>query len=60
MLCIQPQSGPIEESLRARSPLDKTIKIADSNDLIVVCGSLFTAGEAMTYFDPVKYRPDDL
>jgi dihydrofolate synthase/folylpolyglutamate synthase len=38
--------------------LDKAKKIADPKDLIVICGSLFTAGEALTYFDPETYRPD--
>lgn len=40
--------------------LDRAREIADSRDLIVVCGSLFTVGEAMTYFDPETFRPDDL
>ncbi|MEE9417941.1 MAG: folylpolyglutamate synthase/dihydrofolate synthase family protein [Desulfatiglandaceae bacterium] len=40
--------------------LDRAREIADPRDLIVVCGSLFTVGEAMTYFDPETYRPDDL
>ena len=40
--------------------LDKAREIADSYDIILVCGSLFTVGEALTYFDPEKYRPDDL
>ena len=38
--------------------LSRAIKAADPQDLIVVCGSLFTVGEALTYFDPVTYRPD--
>jgi len=24
----------------------------------VICGSLFTVGEALTYFDPETYMPD--
>jgi dihydrofolate synthase/folylpolyglutamate synthase len=40
--------------------LDRARQIADPRDLILVCGSLFTVGEAMTYFDPETYRPDDL
>lgn len=39
--------------------LDRAKEIADPCDLIVVCGSLFTVGEAMTYFDPGTYRTDD-
>ncbi len=38
--------------------LDKAKKMADSRDLILVSGSLFTVGEALTYFDPETYRPD--
>ena len=30
-------------------------EMADPNDLIVVCGSLFTVGEALTYLDPETY-----
>ena len=32
--------------------------LATSKDLIVVCGSLFTVGEALTCFDPIRYKPD--
>jgi dihydrofolate synthase/folylpolyglutamate synthase len=40
--------------------IEKARKIADPRDLIVICGSLFVVGEAMTYFDPETHRPDDL
>jgi dihydrofolate synthase/folylpolyglutamate synthase len=40
--------------------IEKAREIADPRDLIVICGSLFTVGEAMTYFDPETYRPDGL
>ncbi len=40
--------------------IKKAREIADPRDLIVICGSLFTVGEAMTYFDPETYRPDGL
>jgi dihydrofolate synthase/folylpolyglutamate synthase len=33
---------------------------AREGDLILICGSLFTVGEAMTYFDAKTYRPDGL
>ncbi|MBW1700881.1 MAG: hypothetical protein JRJ50_01955 [Deltaproteobacteria bacterium] len=39
--------------------LDRAREMADPEDLIVVCGSLFTVGEALTYFDPQTYRPDE-
>ncbi|MBC8178071.1 MAG: bifunctional folylpolyglutamate synthase/dihydrofolate synthase [Deltaproteobacteria bacterium] len=35
--------------------LTKAKEMADPRDLIVVCGSLFTVGEALTYFDPETY-----
>ena len=38
--------------------LDKARAMADSRDVIVVTGSLFTVGEALTYFDPEAYSPD--
>jgi dihydrofolate synthase/folylpolyglutamate synthase len=40
--------------------LDRARDMADTRDLIVVSGSLFTVGEAITYFDPETYKPDDL
>ncbi len=38
--------------------LDMAREMADPRDLIVVTGSLFTVGEALTYFDPEVYRQD--
>ena len=38
--------------------LTRAKEIADPRDLIVVCGSLFTVGEALTYFFPEVKRPD--
>jgi len=40
--------------------LDTARNMAHSEDLILVTGSLYTVGEAMTYFDPEKYRPDEV
>jgi dihydrofolate synthase/folylpolyglutamate synthase len=40
--------------------LDMARKMAEPTDMILVSGSLFTVGEAMTYFEPEKYRPDDI
>ena len=33
---------------------------AGQNDLVVVCGSLFTVGEALSILDPVNYPPEHL
>ncbi len=40
--------------------LDMARAMARPKDMVLVSGSLFTVGEAMTYFDPQKYRPDDI
>ncbi|MBW2109986.1 MAG: bifunctional folylpolyglutamate synthase/dihydrofolate synthase [Deltaproteobacteria bacterium] len=45
---VQPLSGAL---IRAK-------EIADTGDLIVVCGSLFTVGEALTHYFPEFERPD--
>jgi len=38
--------------------LTRAKEMADPRDLIVVCGSLFTVGEALPYFFPDVERPD--
>ncbi|MFP4037149.1 MAG: anhydro-N-acetylmuramic acid kinase, partial [Desulfobacteraceae bacterium] len=40
--------------------LDKAREMADSQDLILITGSLFTAGEALSILDPKTYRPDEV
>jgi dihydrofolate synthase/folylpolyglutamate synthase len=40
--------------------IERAKEMAGPQDLILVTGSLFTVGEALTYFDPVKYRPDGI
>ena len=44
---------PLAKALR------KAEEIASPKDLIVICGSLFTVGEALTCYDPVRYKSDD-
>ena len=39
--------------------LKRAEALANAKDLIVVCGSLFTVGEALTCFDPIRYKPDE-
>ncbi|RPI77287.1 MAG: bifunctional folylpolyglutamate synthase/dihydrofolate synthase [Desulfobacteraceae bacterium] len=43
-------------------PLNKALEraraLARADDLVLVCGSLFTVGEALTYYDPITYKPD--
>lgn len=38
--------------------VNKAKSMASSRDLILITGSLFTAGEALTILDPIKYKPD--
>ncbi|MFC1838554.1 bifunctional folylpolyglutamate synthase/dihydrofolate synthase [Thermodesulfobacteriota bacterium] len=38
--------------------INRAKKIAGKKDMILVTGSLFTVGEALTAIDPVKYRSD--
>ena len=52
-LSVQRGMGMVADIFRAK-------EIADPLDLILVCGSLFTVGEAMTYVDPEKYKPDEI
>ena len=40
--------------------IDRAKEMADPSDLILVTGSLFTVGEAMSFFDPETSRPDQL
>jgi dihydrofolate synthase/folylpolyglutamate synthase len=40
--------------------LERARKMAAPEDLIVVCGSLFTVGEALAYLKPDIYSPDEL
>ena len=39
--------------------IKKAKKIAKPDDMILITGSLFTVGEALTAIDPVKYKPDE-
>ena len=38
--------------------IDRARKMAKPDDMILITGSLFTVGEALTAIDPVKYKPD--
>jgi dihydrofolate synthase/folylpolyglutamate synthase len=50
------KSGEVQPSV-ARA-LHKAKKMADPEDMILVTGSLFTVGEALSIVDPETYRPD--
>jgi len=55
-----PLGKPGEIVPRLTDAIEKAKQIADPQALIVICGSLFTVGEAMTHFDSKTYRPDEL
>lgn len=40
--------------------IDKARKLSKPDDMILITGSLFTVGEALTAIDPVKYKPDGI
>ena len=40
--------------------IERAKEIAGHKDLILITGSLFTVGEALSYLDPDKYRPDEI
>jgi dihydrofolate synthase / folylpolyglutamate synthase len=50
------KKGEVVETLPAA--IAKARAIASKQDLILITGSLFTVGEALTILDPVKYKPD--
>ena len=51
---------PGEKVDQITKALDRAKKMADPDDLIVVCGSLFTVGEALAHIEPEAYEPDQL
>ncbi len=55
-----PMGRPGEIAPTLAQALDRAMKIADVEDLILVTGSLFTAGEALSLLDPEQYRPDEI
>jgi dihydrofolate synthase / folylpolyglutamate synthase len=59
MTAAAPLGRPGEAVPSLTDALARATEMAGPDDLILVCGSLFTVGEALTYFDPVTYRPDE-
>ncbi len=56
----KPLGKPGEIIRKIPDALNRAKEMAGPQDLIMVCGSLFTVGEAMAHFDPEKHRPDGL
>ena len=40
--------------------IERARDLADKKDLILITGSLFTVGEAKSYFDPIHYPREDI
>jgi len=59
MKAAAPLGKPAEVVPRLTDALRRAQDMAAPEDLVVVCGSLFTVGEALTYFDPETYPPDN-
>lgn len=51
---------PYEVIPNLRDAIDRAKYLAEKDDLILITGSLFTVGEALSCLDPVRYKPDDI
>ncbi len=56
----EPLGRPGETAATLSQALDRARRMADAEDLVLIAGSLFTAGEALALLDPDRYRPDDV
>ena len=50
----------LEESSNADEAIEKALKLADKEDLILVTGSLFLVGDAMSYFKTITTLQTDI
>jgi dihydrofolate synthase/folylpolyglutamate synthase len=50
--------GEVVHSLKAA--IARARELAGSRDMILICGSLFTVGEAMTCLEPERYGSDEI
>ncbi|MBN1849193.1 MAG: bifunctional folylpolyglutamate synthase/dihydrofolate synthase [Deltaproteobacteria bacterium] len=61
---IQEKAAPLKKPGEVvpllTTAIEKAKYIARPDDLILITGSLFTVGEALTYFDPKKYKADGI
>jgi dihydrofolate synthase/folylpolyglutamate synthase len=60
MKIAYPHGRPVEAVPVISKAIERAKEMAGPQDMILITGSLFTIGEALTYFDPVKYRPDGI
>jgi len=49
---------PGESVATLSEAIERARRMAGPRDLILICGSLFTVGEALTYLEPITYRPE--
>jgi dihydrofolate synthase/folylpolyglutamate synthase len=55
-----PWQKPGEIQASVSRALQKATEMADPEDMILVTGSLFTVGEALSGVDPETYKPDEV
>ncbi len=55
---VSKYNGKTETIQSLPGAIKKAKKIAKPDDMILITGSLFTVGEALTAIDPVRYEPD--
>jgi len=60
MKIVYAHGRPVEAVPVISKAIERAKEKAGPQDMILITGSLFTIGEALTYFNPVKYRPDDI
>jgi dihydrofolate synthase/folylpolyglutamate synthase len=60
MNVVYPHGRPVEAVPVISKAIERAREIAGPQDMILITGSLFTVGEALTYFDPIKYRADNV
>ena len=60
MAAASPYGIPGETAPGLCEAIERAVSMADPEDLVVICGSLFTVGEALACLDPEAYRPDDV
>jgi dihydrofolate synthase/folylpolyglutamate synthase len=59
-MAAAPYDKPAEIRPAISEALERAQYVARPEDLILVCGSLFTVGEALTCIEPERYRPDQV
>jgi dihydrofolate synthase/folylpolyglutamate synthase len=58
--CAPGEIASAETIPSLQSALDRAVSLCNDNDAILVCGSLFTIGEALSHLDPGHYPPEGI